>query len=173
LPNRGGYESTFKSSEQYSSEKSLKELYIIGASGFASEITEYILNNNEFKINGYFDISENDYKKYKYKAPFLGNEQDFNFSENDNVIIAIANYKLRDKIYQNLKSKGVNFPNLIHKTAFISKSSIIDENSIICPFVTLTSNIKIGKNFQANIYSYIAHDCIMLHLPLVLNAMEM
>ncbi len=161
MPNRGGYESTFKSSEQYSSEKSLKELYIIGASGFASEITEYILNNNEFKINGYFDISENDYKKYKYKAPFLGNEQDFNFSENDNVIIAIANYKLRDKIYQNLKSKGVNFPNLIHKTAFISKSSIIDENSIICPFVTLTSNIKIGKNFQANIYSYIAHDCII------------
>ena len=26
---------------------------------------------------------------------------------------------------------------------------------------TFTSNIKIGKSFQANIYSYIAHDCII------------
>ena len=33
------------------------------------------------------------------------------------------------------------------------------EGSILCPFVTLTSNIKIGKSFQANIYSYVAHDC--------------
>jgi acetyltransferase-like isoleucine patch superfamily enzyme len=29
----------------------------------------------------------------------------------------------------------------------------------LCPFVTLTSNVTIGKNFQANIYSYVGHDC--------------
>ena len=27
--------------------------------------------------------------------------------------------------------------------------------------MTLTSNIIIGKNFHANIYSYIAHDCVI------------
>ena len=37
----------------------------------------------------------------------------------------------------------------------------ISNGAIICPFVTLTSNITIGKNFHANIYSYIAHDCIV------------
>jgi len=31
----------------------------------------------------------------------------------------------------------------------------------LCPFVTLTSNVQVGKNFHANIYSYIAHDCII------------
>ena len=35
------------------------------------------------------------------------------------------------------------------------------EGSIICGFVHLTSNIKIGKGFHANIYSYIAHDCVI------------
>lgn len=136
----------------------MKNLYIIGTSGFASEVTEYILDNNDYKINGYFDICQNDYEKYKYQAPFLGHEKDYIFTNNDNVVIAIADYKLRNKIYLELKRKGVNFPNIIHKNSFISGSSKIDESSIICPFVTLTSNVKIGKNFHANIYSYIAHD---------------
>ena len=33
--------------------------------------------------------------------------------------------------------------------------------AILSPFVTLTSNIRIGKHFHANIYSYVAHDCIV------------
>lgn len=139
----------------------MKELFIIGASGFASEITQYIEDNNESKILGYFDLNQVEYEKYNFKAPYLGRENDYEFSSNDNILIAISNTKLRCEIYTKLKEKGLNFPNFIHKNTFISKNSSIDEGSILCPFVTLTSNIKIGKNFQANIYSYVAHDCII------------
>lgn len=139
----------------------MKKIYIIGTSGFASEITEYILDNNEYEIKGYFDINNEDYKKYNYAAPFLGNENDFTFLSNDNVVIAISDYKLRNKIYISLKERSLSFPCIIHNTSLVSRSAIIDEGSILCPFVTLTSNIKIGKNFQANIYSYIAHDCVI------------
>jgi sugar O-acyltransferase (sialic acid O-acetyltransferase NeuD family) len=123
----------------------MKDIFIIGTSGFASEVTEYILDNDDYKIKGYFDISE----------------KEFNFTSNHNVVIAIADYKLRNEIYLKLKNKGVNFPNIFHKSCFISISSSIDESSILCPFVTITSNVTIGKNFQANIYSYVAHDCII------------
>ena len=37
----------------------------------------------------------------------------------------------------------------------------IGEGSVLCHFTQLTSNIKIGKQFHANIYSYIAHDCVI------------
>ena len=37
----------------------------------------------------------------------------------------------------------------------------ISNGAIICPFVTITSNIRVGQNFHANIYSYVAHDCII------------
>lgn len=37
----------------------------------------------------------------------------------------------------------------------------IQEGCILSPFVCLTSNIKIGKSFHANLYSYVAHDCII------------
>lgn len=137
----------------------MKDIYIIGASGFASEVTEYILDNKEYKIKGYFDVNEEEYKKYKYDAPLLGNEKEFDFKFQDSAVIAIADYKLRNKIYLNLKEKGVNFPNIIHKSSFIAQSSKIDEGAVICPFVTITSNVSVGKNFHANIYSYVAHDC--------------
>ena len=32
---------------------------------------------------------------------------------------------------------------------------------MLCPFVTLTSNIRIGQQFHANIHSYVAHDCVI------------
>jgi sugar O-acyltransferase (sialic acid O-acetyltransferase NeuD family) len=31
----------------------------------------------------------------------------------------------------------------------------------LCPFVTLTSNIRIGQHFHANLYSYVEHDCVI------------
>jgi sugar O-acyltransferase (sialic acid O-acetyltransferase NeuD family) len=37
----------------------------------------------------------------------------------------------------------------------------VGEGSILCPFVTLTSNIRIGRHFQANLYSYVEHDCVI------------
>ena len=139
----------------------MEDLYIIGTNGFAAEVTEYILDNDKYRIKGYFDIVEEYYKKSKFQAPFLASENDFTFVSNDNVVIAISDNKIRNRIYLNLKKKKVSFPNIFHKSALISKSCQLDEGSIICPFVTITANTKIGKNFQANIYSYVAHDCII------------
>jgi len=33
--------------------------------------------------------------------------------------------------------------------------------AVLCHFVTLTSNIRIGQHFHANIYSYVEHDCVV------------
>lgn len=38
---------------------------------------------------------------------------------------------------------------------------IIGEGACLSPFVTLTSNIRIGRCFHANLYSYVEHDCII------------
>jgi sugar O-acyltransferase (sialic acid O-acetyltransferase NeuD family) len=37
----------------------------------------------------------------------------------------------------------------------------LDVGAIICPFVTITSNVRIGRHFHANLYSYVAHDCVI------------
>ena len=37
----------------------------------------------------------------------------------------------------------------------------LGEGAIISPFVTITSNVRIGRHFHANLYSYVAHDCVI------------
>ena len=38
---------------------------------------------------------------------------------------------------------------------------VIGEGALISPFVTFTSNIRIGNHFHANLYSYVEHDCVI------------
>ena len=140
--------------------------YIFGTSGFSSEVTQYIENNklsnqNALNIKGYFDNDDNEYEKYGFNYPFLGNEKDFKFTNKSNLVIAISNNKIRKKLYLFFKNLGHNFPNIIHNTCFVSTQAEISDSAILCPFVTITSNAIIGSNFQANIYSYIAHDTVI------------
>jgi sugar O-acyltransferase (sialic acid O-acetyltransferase NeuD family) len=37
----------------------------------------------------------------------------------------------------------------------------LGKGAVLSPFVTLTSNIRIGKHFHANLYSYVEHDCVI------------
>ena len=73
---------------------------------------------------------------------------------------------IADPIKRSALSKEIDIHKITRKT-IISKNSLIMDNieisdgAIICPFVTLTSNISIGENFHANLYSYVAHDCIV------------
>ena len=50
----------------------------------------------------------------------------------------------------------------ITSPSFICYDSVeTGEGLIACDNVIFTSNIKIGKYFHANIYSYVAHDCVI------------
>ncbi len=143
-----------------------EDTFIVGASGFAAEVSEYIKNNNliindQIKISGYFDTNDNEYNRYNFDAPFLGNEKEFNLIENSKIIIAVSNSELRAKLFNFFKSKKCKLPSFIHHSCFVSKTSHISEGAILCPFVTITANATIGVGFQANIYSYVAHDCVI------------
>lgn len=37
----------------------------------------------------------------------------------------------------------------------------VAEGALVSPFVTFTSNIRIGRCFHANLYSYVEHDCVI------------
>lgn len=77
------------------------------------------------------------------------------------VSIAIANSRVREKIASQLKQDQVQ-PWAIQATNCVVMDNVESaEGILLSPFVTLTSNIRIGKYFHANIYSYVAHDCVI------------
>lgn len=77
------------------------------------------------------------------------------------VAIAIADSISREKLASRCSKDGI-LPWCISASNIVIMDNVkIGEGSILCPFVTLTSNIQIGRYFQANLYSYIEHDCVI------------
>jgi sugar O-acyltransferase (sialic acid O-acetyltransferase NeuD family) len=77
------------------------------------------------------------------------------------VVIAIADSKIRELLSLKVANDGIKQMSISANNNIIMDDVSMDEGSLLCPFVTLTSNINIGKAFHANIYSYVAHDCVI------------
>lgn len=132
---------------------------IFGASGFGREILPLVrplLEHNDAiyfidielqsePVNGVSVISYSD---------FLSIESGIKLAT-----IAIANANIRKRIESELLRDQITLFNIVADNVIIMDDVTLGDGAILCPFVTLTSNIKIGRSFHANIYSYVAHDC--------------
>lgn len=77
------------------------------------------------------------------------------------VTIAIANSIIREKLEKRCQENNIQFLDITASNVCVMDDVNIGEGSILSPFVSLTSNVQIGRQFHANIYSYVAHDCII------------
>lgn len=75
--------------------------------------------------------------------------------------IAIANSKVRQQLVERCIVDHVAFFDVRATNVMQLDNVTLAEGAILCSFVNLTSNIRIGKHFHANLYSYVAHDCVI------------
>ncbi len=96
-------------------------------------------------VNGYRVVREDEF------ATWRDAERYFN--------VAVGSSRARFEIAQRLMGHGC-VPFQVHgHTSIIHESSSIGEGATICDNVMITANVEVGSFFQANIYSYVAHDC--------------
>ena len=79
-------------------------------------------------------------------------------SERDEVIVAIGDSALRQSVADRLKARPGA---LIAPTNIIGPDVEIGEGAVLCDFTMVTASARIGRHFQCNIYSYVAHDCVI------------
>lgn len=77
------------------------------------------------------------------------------------VAIAVADSRLRQRLAENCVAAGISFFSVWARESVRMDSVEVGEGALISPYVTLTSNICIGVHFQANLYSYVEHDCVI------------
>ena len=82
-------------------------------------------------------------------------------ADTKHVQIAIANSHVREKIAQRLEVDGISLWSIQADNVVLMDQAEIAEGCALSPFVSITSNIKIGKCFHANLYSYVEHDCVI------------
>lgn len=132
---------------------------IFGAGGFGREVMPLVASSIRgarlvfiddhlagTAVNGYEVISADDFA-------LLDGDRFFN--------IAIANSKLRETIAEKMIAGGAQPFTVSANNALSLDGNDIGEGAIMCPFTMVTSNAKIGRFFHANIYSYVAHDCVI------------
>ncbi len=71
--------------------------------------------------------------------------------------------ELREKKYQEAKSKGYQFTSYIHESVLIHEDVFIDENCIILDYVSIHPGSRIGHGTFISSNTNIGHDCQIEH----------
>jgi sugar O-acyltransferase (sialic acid O-acetyltransferase NeuD family) len=136
---------------------------LYGASGFGEEIMYWFARQLErsgdtSRVVYIDDGSEksvvNGFEVLKYQA-FIAQPEIEKF-----VSIAIANSVVREKLDQMLQRDGVRQIPVCGDYSFV-RGATLAEGSILSAYVDITANVRIGRCFHANTYSYVGHDCVI------------
>lgn len=77
------------------------------------------------------------------------------------IVIAIAEAAVRRRIDTEMRASGRPLVSLIAPTALRRGPCEVGEGAILCDHTILTADVRIGRQFHANLYSYVAHDCVI------------
>jgi sugar O-acyltransferase (sialic acid O-acetyltransferase NeuD family) len=75
--------------------------------------------------------------------------------------IAIAESSLRRRLDIMAREHGALPLDTRAKSAEVLDGVEIASGALLCGHTTITSNVRIGESFHLNLYSYVAHDCII------------
>lgn len=136
---------------------------IYGASGFGKEVMPLVRQHySQLNQDNIVFIDDSGRLKQLDGYKVLSYQQFMQHPATQKAVtIAIADSQVREKLNAKLAQDNIEIINVIANNVLQYDNITMGEGSIICGFVHLTSNIKIGKGFHANIYSYIAHDCVI------------
>lgn len=98
-------------------------------------------------VNGYPVVSEDAFFKLEASKRYFN--------------IAIAVSKARQVISERCVARGAIPYSIAARSSDFLDANNIGEGSIFCGNTIVTSNARIGRFFHANIYSYVAHDCVI------------
>jgi len=142
---------------------------LYGAGGFAREVMPFVLQYlsllaqsaggpayriffiettpHDDTVNGYPLISEEAFFELECSERFFN--------------IAIGDSRVRARIASECLRRGARPLSLVSPHAIIYDNNEIGEGAILCGNTMVTSNARIGRFFHSNLYSYVAHDCVV------------
>ena len=139
----------------------MKDLIIVGASGFGLEVC-WLASKLNYNVVGYLDdsydvVNNNNH----YGKPILGKIDDWFYFEKSNFVIAVGSPRTRKKIFEKMTYNNLcpRFETLIDPTAQIGDNIKVGDGSIICACVIITTEVVIGKQCIINLNTTIGHEC--------------
>lgn len=142
----------------------MKDIYIIGS----GDIAKFIAYNYDlFELENHYLKGFLDNDKSKIGTKFCGIDVydiDLFLAKETldfDIVIGIASPRIKEKVYNEFKDKGVGFPNLISKGTWISNNVNLGKGLIIYPNVSIEHECEIKDFVIINCNSSIGHNTII------------
>lgn len=139
----------------------LKPLAIAGAGGLGKEtavlIKQINSSNPQWDILGFFDDA---FKRGSLIAGLsvLGGIEDINLQNNLNIVIAVGDPQVKEKVVQRITNPHIDFPVIIHPQALIGENIIMGKGCIITAGCRLTVDVRLGNFVLLNLNTTVGHD---------------
>ncbi|MGH1601559.1 acetyltransferase [Campylobacter majalis] len=124
----------------------MAKIYIYGASGHGLVVADIA------RAMGYDEIV------------FLDDASDVKFSPNlpkADIIIAIGSNKTREILQNRVEAAGFNVVSLVHQSAVISPSAVIERGVVVMPNAVINAKAMIKSGAIINTGAVIEHECVI------------
>jgi sugar O-acyltransferase (sialic acid O-acetyltransferase NeuD family) len=138
-----------------------RRIIIVGAGGFGREVlnwAEAAWPGHRERIAGFLSKDPNRLDGTSCRLPILGTPESFEPEAGDWFVLAIGIPGTRRKVAEELLSKGCRFLSVIHPTAIVAPTAVLETGSVICPYAIASDSVRVGRFALLNYHSSLGHD---------------
>jgi len=140
---------------------------LFGAGGFGREVIPYVkasvcktLGAHEAEVEVFFVETWMPDRQEVNGYPLISIDEFLGLEGARYFNVAIGDGRAREQIDRQVGTRAEMLSLRAEQSIFMDRN-VIGEGAIFCPNTMVTSNATIGRSFHANIYSYVAHDCVI------------
>ena len=123
------------------------------------QVEDALLDNHYIELVGYFDDQDRQSSKKLGDANIASIEEAWRNGAIDRVFVATGNLEIKKRYMSELSAIGLQFINVVHPSAQISKSASIGSNVFVGPNTIIGPKSVVGSGCFISAFSNIEHHC--------------
>lgn len=143
---------------------SLTKIILVGGGGHCKVVIDAIRSSGSFEVVGIVD-AEKDIGGIIEGVKVIGRDADLPKIFQGGAVAAfvtvgsLGDTSLRKKIIQTLKAIGFDFPVIVHTTAQVAPSAILESGAFVASGAIIQPGSRIGSHAIINTGAIVDHDC--------------
>ena len=140
-------------------------LILIGGGGHCKSCIDVIEAEDKYRIVGILDMPQMlGSKILGYDVIGTDNDLPEFIKKVDNYLITVGqikSYEKRKALFRMVKDAGANLPVIVSQLAYVAKTAIIGEGTIVMHQALINANARVGQNCIINSKALIEHDAFI------------
>jgi sugar O-acyltransferase (sialic acid O-acetyltransferase NeuD family) len=138
----------------------MRDIYIIGAGGHGKVVLDIINKSEQYQAAAFLDDDSNLHNETINGLKVLGESKEA-LDDDKAVIIAVGSNKIREKLFNLMKSNDLEIINAVHPDAVINSFVSLGEGIVVAAGAVINPNAVIEDNVIINTGVTVDHDCII------------